>query len=236
MKNYPKTAIVIRHLEFENLGTIENRLILRGYEIRYVDVGVDKLESDTLKADLMIVLGGPIGVYEEERYPFLREELNLIKLRLESNLPLLGICLGAQLIARALGASVQPMGFKEIGFYPIKLTHEGLDSVLKPLMEDSVVLHWHGDQFEIPPDATRLAKSNLCGNQAFSIGKNVLGLQFHLEIDPNRIEQWLIGHALELNTNGIQINQLREHAKFFGSTLQAQSEKIFDNWLDNFHE
>lgn len=236
MKNYTKTAIVIRHLQFEDLGTIENRLILRDYEIRYIDVGVDSLERNILKADLMIVLGGPIGVYEEEKYPYLREELGLIKLRLESNLPLLGICLGAQLIARALGASVQSMGFKEIGFYPIKLTHEGLVSVLKPLMESSVVLHWHGDQFELPPGATRLAKSNLCGNQAFSIGKNVLGLQFHLEIDPNRIEQWLIGHALELSTNGIQLNQLREQAKFFESTLIAQSGEIFDNWLDNFHE
>ncbi|MEQ1598696.1 MAG: glutamine amidotransferase [Methylotenera sp.] len=233
MKIQQKIAIVIRHLLFENLGTIQERLVLRGYEIRYIDAGVDKLGINLLKADLIIVLGGPVGAYEVDEYPFLRDELSLIKLRLESNLPILGICLGAQLIARALGAKVQPMGFKEIGFYPVQLTHEGLSSVLKPLIENSTVLHWHGDQFEIPSCATRLAESRVCKNQAFSIGKNVLCLQFHLELDPDRIEQWLIGHALELSITGIQLNQLREHAYKFGPTLKKQSEIIFENWLNN---
>lgn len=228
-----KTAIALRHIHFEDLGTLDVVLAEQGYELRYLDATLDALDTPQVQqADLLIVLGGPVGAYDEQIYPFLKNELALVRQRLQTGKPLLGICLGAQLIARALGARVYPLGVKEIGFAPLTLTPAGQDSVLAAL-EDTPVLHWHGDQFDIPEGGVHLASTPVGANQAFSIGRTVLGLQFHVETDVRKLEQWLVGHACELGQAGIDPCKLRADATRIGDRLTQAARAVFTRWLGN---
>ncbi|TFH87408.1 glutamine amidotransferase [Billgrantia azerbaijanica] len=230
-----KSVVAIRHVAFEDLGIFEPILEAQDYRIRYLDAGrLDPAALEVLDVDspeLMVVLGAPVGANDEALYPFLAAELAAIRRRLESGRPLLGICLGAQLIARALGGRVFPMAEKEIGFGDVSLTRDGQASVLGHLDNPDTVLHWHGDMFETPPGAVRLAYSYPCAHQAFALGETVLGLQFHLEVDPERIEQWLIGHAAELSAAGLDPVEIREQAQRFGPTLKARGQQVFREWL-----
>lgn len=227
-----RTVTAIRHVHFEDLGTLEPLLRQRDYEIRYVDAGVHDLKSlNAHEPDLLVVLGGPIGAFDEAIFPFLAAELALIRERLEARLPILGICLGAQLMARALGAGVAPMGVKEIGFGPLILAAAGKESVLSALA-GVPVLHWHGDRFDIPATAHLLASTTICAHQAFVHGDHALALQFHLETDANRIERWLVGHACELAQAGVDPRQLREQAALQGPALEAAAKRTIGPWLD----
>jgi GMP synthase (glutamine-hydrolysing) len=226
-----KTAVAIRHVHFETLGTFEQELARAGYDIAYADVGESDLAKfDALAPDFLTILGGPIGVYETNAYPFLKHELSIVRTRLEAGLPLLGICLGAQLIAAALGAKVAPSGGKEIGFAPLTLTEAGRHSPLRHL-DGVTVLHWHGDAFALPDEAELLATTSLA-NQAFAIGRNVLGLQFHAEADTRReLEPWLIGHAAELAAASIDPVQVREACRANGPALRDAGRAMFKEWL-----
>jgi len=225
MTSAQKTCVAIRHLAFEDLGLIEPVLREHGYAIRYLDAGVDALDDAT--ADLMVVLGGPIGANDGHRYPVIDQEITLLRQRLAAGLPTLGICLGAQLIARALDATVAPSGVTEIGYGPLTLTRE---SVLSPLA-GVPVLHWHNDRFAIPAGATHLASTPLCDNQAFTYGVNVLALQFHLETPPGDIERWLIGHAEALAAAGIEPAELRRAAADHGPALASAATTVIRGWL-----
>lgn len=227
-----KTAVVIRHLDFEDLGTLEPVLIAAGYRVHYYDLGVHELWTlDPLLPDLLVVLGGPVGVYETAAYPFLAEERHLLAARLAAERPTLGICLGAQQIAATLGAQVAPTGSKEIGFSPLTLTEAGRASPLRHL--DGVpVLHWHGDAFAIPAGAAHLAATAACANQAFALGSNVLGVQFHPEVDTAGIERWLMGHAVELAAAGIDPVALRADAARQGLVLRDAARRMLAEWLD----
>lgn len=228
-----KTALVLRHVPFEDLGLLAPLLQQRGYAVRMHEAGVGPL-ADCLhpEPDLLVVLGGPIGAFDDAAYPFLADTLALLRERLARRQPVLGVCLGAQLMARALGAGVAPMGHKEIGFAPLALTPGGARSVLAPLADGTPVLHWHGDQFEIPAGAEGLATTPLCPYQAFAIGTHALGLQFHLEADLSRIEQWLVGHACELAAAGVDLHTLRAGARAHGAALAHAAEAVFGAWLD----
>lgn len=226
-----KSVIALRHLHFEDLGSLEPLFAALGYQVHYVDACVADLASlDVTAPDLLVVLGGPVGAFDEGSYPFLARELALVERRLQSQRPMLGICLGAQMIARALGARVYPMGYKEIGFSPLTLTPQGLDSPLSAL-DCTAVLHWHGDQFDIPAGAIHLAGSSACPNQAFAYGPNVLALQFHLEADSARIEQWLVGHSCELGHAGIDPRVVRLDAQARGQDLTRAAHAMIGSWL-----
>jgi len=227
-----KTAIALRHVHFEDLGTLEPLLYRHGYEVDYHDVGTREFDAREVdRADLLIVLGAPIGAHDEGTYPFLAQELRLIEQRLEHLRPLLGICLGAQLMARVLGATVAPMKRKEIGFYPITLTASGQNSPLASIPLDVAVLHWHGDQFEIPKGTESLASTPLCPHQAFAPNDSALGLQFHLEANTQRIEPWLVGHAAELAQAGVDPRTLRAQAQEHGARLKLAAEAVFNAWI-----
>jgi GMP synthase (glutamine-hydrolysing) len=228
-----KTAAVIRHVHFEDLGSFEEPLARAGYELRYYDVGLRGFsELDPFANGLVIVLGAPVGAYEEDKYPFLSDELNLLKARIAAGRPTFGICLGAQLVARALGARVYPSGIKEIGWGPVDLTEAAASTPLRHLAR-MPVLHWHGDTFDLPQAAVHLASTAICRNQAFSSGPNILCVQFHPEVDPTEgIEQWLVGHAAELAAAGIDPRQLREDAKAAGPSLPTKARKMFEEWLE----
>jgi GMP synthase (glutamine-hydrolysing) len=208
-----KHVLAIRHVTFEDLGTFGAVFVDAGYRVEYVEAPTDDLEALDIRApDVVVVLGGPIGVYDEDKYPFLRRELALIDQRLKSGRALLGICLGAQLIARACGSRVYPGPQKEIGWEAVTLTDAGKRSVLAPLAENQPVLHWHGDTFDLPVDAERLASTAAYQNQAFSIGPHVLGLQFHIEASRGPLERWLVGHAVELAYASVDLQSLRDGA------------------------
>lgn len=227
------SCLVIRHVAFEDLGVLGALLPELGFEIGYFEAGVQPFPVEEMQnCDLLVVLGAPIGVYEVEAYPWLVNETAAIGDRLRAKRPTLGICLGAQLMAASLGARVGRGPAKEIGYAPLNLTPPGLNSVLAPL-NDQPVLHWHGDNFDLPPGSVRLAFTAACPNQAFALGAYALGLQFHVEVPPEAIESWLIGHAVELSAAKIRPASLRKQAAQFGAATAALGAEVVTSWLES---
>jgi GMP synthase (glutamine-hydrolysing) len=218
---------------FEDLGLLATIMEREGWDVAFCEAAVDDLSHHSIKnAELLIILGGPIGVYETDDYPFLTGEIALIEYRLSRDLPTVGICLGSQLMARALGGRVFKGPVKEIGWGTVDLTEEGRASCLKALQgDDAVVLHWHGDTFDLPREATRLASNRNYENQAFAYGRNALALQFHLEADPRQLEEWYIGHAIELAAAQISIADLRAGARQHAKGLALRASDVFGSWL-----
>lgn len=227
-----KTAVAMRHVAFEDLGSW-GPLISQTHQIKYFNPAEqDPANLNQADIDLLIVLGGPIGVYQDEEYPFLKSEIKLLEKRLKKDLPTLGICLGSQLIARALGSKVYPNHTKEIGWIPLKLTEMGKKHCIESLsLELTSMFHWHGDTFDLPKEATLLASTPHCQNQIFSWGKNTLAFQCHPEVTAERLESWWIGHAAELSQNKLSVKTLRQQSQELAAKLEAQSQKCLQNWL-----
>jgi len=199
-----KRLLVFQHVAYEVLGKLDPMLRGAGFRIRYVNFGREPdAQPDVSKYDALVVLGGPMNVDQTDAYPHLLTEIQCIRDALEQNMPILGICLGAQLIAAALGANVYANTKKEIGWYDVTPTQEGLrDPVVKHLAGHEQIFQWHGDTFDIPRGATHLASSPTCPNQAFRFGDHVYGLQFHLEVDRPMVERWFtIPNMYEEATN-----------------------------------
>ncbi|WP_428239587.1 type 1 glutamine amidotransferase [Gynuella sp.] len=176
-------AHYLQHVPFEGLGSIESWLQDAGYEIsstQFFNSGVIPSINDF---DLLIVMGGPMSVNDEAEYPWLIDEKKFIKETVEAGKSVLGICLGAQLIANSMGGEVFSNVEKEIGWFPVEAVESECSSVFR-FPEKTEVFHWHGETFSLPKGAVRIAKSKGCKNQAFQIGSNVIGLQFHLETTP----------------------------------------------------
>ncbi|AYO54032.1 glutamine amidotransferase [Acinetobacter wuhouensis] len=226
----PKTIYAIQHLAFEDLGILEDTFYEHDYRVRYFEAGVDDLKKAFEFEGLVIILGGPIGVYETEDYPFLNDEIDYLKQRLAKNLPTIGICLGAQLIAHALGAKVYAGHQKEIGWSKLKI-QDIANNPLLPL-ENTEVLHWHGDTFELPEHAELLASSEIYPNQAFRIGQNILALQFHVEVAADSMEKWLIGHTCELRKAEINIPLLRDDNEKYAPILETKSPQVLANFMN----
>lgn len=230
-----RSALVLRHLAFEDLGRLRPALEQAGYVIRYLDVGVEALaRHPVLDADLLIILGGPISVYDLADYPWLADEIEWLRPRLLADRPTLGICLGAQLMARALNAKVYAGDAKEIGWAPLTLGREPEDSAgfAEYVAQTGAVLHWHGDTYDLPSGARHLASSARYQNQAFAWGAHGLALQFHPEFDARKLEQWLVGHSLEIAaTPGVTPASLRAATALHAAQAQRASERFFATWL-----
>lgn len=226
-----KNAVAIRHVAFEDAGTLEPVLKDRGIDLRYLEAGVDDL-SPAKDVDLLVVLGGPIGIYEVDRYPFLKQELATIETAVKKGVPVIGICLGCQALAAVLAARVYPGKQKELGWDEMTLTEEGKASPLGAI-EGVRVLNWHGDTFDLPSGATRLASTAITPNQAaFTYGPKVLALQFHVELTERDLEKWLIGHTLELSTSKVDLGKMRAETARYAPAANAASQRLFNDWLD----
>ncbi|MEZ0279760.1 glutamine amidotransferase [Methyloceanibacter sp.] len=225
-----RNAIAIRHVAFEDAGTLEPVLAERGIALRYLEAGIDDL-SPAKDADLLLVLGGPIGIYEVDRYPFLKHELATIEAAVKKGVPVIGICLGCQALAAVLAARVYPGKQKELGWDELTLTKEGKASPLG-VLEGVRILNWHGDTFDLPVGATRFASTPITPNQAFAYGPKVLALQFHVELPERDLEKWLIGHTLELATSKVDLGKMRAETARYAPPVNAASRKLFNTWLD----
>jgi GMP synthase (glutamine-hydrolysing) len=232
-----RRALVLSHLAFEDLGTLEAPLLDRGFEIESVLAATARFPLPQAEScDLLVVLGGPIGVYDQQDYPFLNDEIACIAARLAARKPILGICLGAQMMAAALGARVYPgQNGAEIGWFPLEAApNANPPEWFAPLLASGLPLfHWHGDTFDLPSGAFHLAKTERYANQAFSIGDCALALQFHPEVTAAGLESWYVGHACELHHAGIAAASLRSSAREHAARLEAAAALFWKLWLDS---
>jgi len=194
------SVLIVKHIEIEGPGLIED--CLKGeripYQIINLESGIHLPKLDDFSA--VVILGGPMNVYEEDRYPFLREEDLFIKEAIQRGKAVLGICLGAQLVAKALGAKVTKAPVKEIGWFDVSLTKVGSrDPLFSRLPKTFPVFQWHEDTFEMPNAGKLIATSTSVPHQAFKYGENAYGLQFHLEVTEKMIREWMESYELEFD-------------------------------------
>lgn len=226
--------LVFQHDPQEDLGIFAHVLGRHQLSLRYIRFFQDEMPpEDWEDVRALVILGGPMGAQEENQYPFLKWEKTIVRTALKQGIPILGICLGAQLIAAATGGEVYQGNFKEIGWYPISITIEGqMDSLLGYLPEKPTVFQWHGDGFDLPKGAQRLASSVYYDNQAFRIGRNVYGLQFHLEATPTMIERWMDHHWKELaQIPYISPDKIRADTRSYSETLKYYGERFFSEFI-----
>jgi GMP synthase (glutamine-hydrolysing) len=232
--------LVFQHVAYEILGTLDPLLRGSGFRIRYVNFGRYPDAQPSLEGyHGLVVLGGPMNVDQVEQYNHLTAEISLIQNAIHRGLPILGICLGAQLVAKSLGAEVRKNREKEIGWYAVSLTKEGKEDPLFAQFQDTEkIFQWHGDTFEIPEGAVHLVTSSTCANQAFRYQSNVYGFQFHLEVDEFLIERWLQVpiHKKEIeNLKGkIDPQRIRHETAFYIDRLKQLSRQTFGEFIKLF--
>ncbi|MGH7769210.1 MAG: glutamine amidotransferase-related protein [Candidatus Binatia bacterium] len=232
--------LVCQHVPYEILGTLNPLLKSAGFRIRYVNFGRHPDAEPSLDGyQGLVVLGGPMSVNDTDRHPHLTTELKLIEQAMNRGIPVLGICLGAQLIAKTLGARVYANDEKEIGWYDVSPTEMARGDPLAAHLEESEKLfQWHGDTFDIPKGAVHLASSTLCASQAFRYGPNAYALQFHLEVDEPMIERWLTvpTHVKEIESLGGKIDPqtIRRETPGYIQRLKELSDRTFGEFINLF--
>jgi GMP synthase (glutamine-hydrolysing) len=230
--------LVFQHVAAEPLGTLDPLIRRRGHRIRFKNFERHpgaQLDVDRYRG--LVVLGGPMNVEDHPQRPHLANEMRAIEKMLGQGKPVLGICLGAQLLAHVLGAQVSRNATPEIGWYPLQKTADGLaDPVLAPLEPETPVFQWHGCRFDIPQGAVHLARSPQCEQQAFRYGESAYGFQFHLEMDERLVERWLANTAYreELAASGLPHDEhaIRAQTKQHIAATQQQADAVFGNFLD----
>ncbi|HDH53395.1 MAG TPA: GMP synthase [Nitrospirae bacterium] len=224
------SILIIKNIPAEGPGTIEEHLKSRRMPYRILEFSKGEKVSDIAKYSHLIVMGGPMAVYEMDRYPYLRPEASLIKDFIENGKSVLGICLGAQMIAHALGAKVYPGGTQEVGWYNVDITTEGMeDPAVRALSVNNSryaeVFQWHGDTFELPVDAVRIASSVVYQNQAFRYGRNVYALQFHIEVTPEIIREWFE------NEKGVDVNKMLKQTNGIFPEYYKRAMNFYENFF-----
>jgi len=228
-----KRALIIRHVPYEGVAGFRAPIETAGYAIDRIDVTDPAFPSlDLREPDLLIMMGGPMGVYEQESHPWIACQLRRLAQRLEADRPTLGVCFGAQMIAAALGADVYPGPVQEIGFHPVEIHPAGRAGPLNALVAVPV-LHWHGDTFTLPEGCELLASSHLYEHQAFRRGQNILALQFHAEMgeDP-RFDQWLENFGDGINARGQDRHALRADHDEHGPRAVSAGRIMITQWLE----
>lgn len=232
--------LVFQHVPYEPLGTLDPLLKESGFRIRYVNFGRDPDHRPTLdKYAALIVLGGPMGSEHIDTYPNLVTEVEIIREAIDRGMSVLGICLGAQLLAKALGGEVRRNPLREIGWYDVDLTVAGeTDPVLSTFARCQRVFQWHEDGMSLPPGAVHLATSPASDIQAFRHGEHAYGLQFHLEVDSSLIERWLSvpenRATLQDEAGRTDPDEIRTQTLESIEALQSLSRATFSRWIDRF--
>lgn len=228
-----RTAVILQHDPTIHLGNIGPVLVEHGYDLRIVDVTtVDVSTIDPSEADLVVVLGGEMGAYQTDEFPFLDAEKELLRERLGAQRPTLGVCLGAQLMAGALGQRVYKGDTMQIGYRRVEPTEAGVASPIRHF--DGVpVVQWHGDTFELPEEATLLASSSDYSNEAFAIGDFALAVQFHPEVTDDMHESWVADGYNELDEYAIDPDALRRDREAHSARMQEASRAAFGEWLQS---
>lgn len=224
---------VLQHHPVENLGTIADALEGAALAWQYVRVAEGQpVPADMKGAGGLIVMGGPMGVYQTERYPWLREEMRLIEDAIKSNLPVLGVCLGAQILAAALGAKVERNPkCKEIGWHAIRISDSARDDrLMRGLPATLTPFHWHGDIFELPRGAVSLASSDKTPCQAFRYGDKTYGFQFHFEVTTEGVAGMAAAFAKELVRENISSEEMVAQSADFIRPLEKISDTVFSRW------
>jgi GMP synthase (glutamine-hydrolysing) len=235
-----KRLLVFQHVPHEILGTFNPLLKAAGFRIRYINFGrTPDAVPNIDKYDGLIVLGGPMCVDQTDGHPHLLTEIAAIKQAIECHMPVLGICLGAQLIATALGANVGKNPTKEIGWYDVTPTAAGQADPLFGCFDGTEkIFQWHGDTFDIPHGAVALASSPECANQAFRFGERTYGLQFHLEVDEPLIQRWLKTpvHVREMEREGDHISEQKILAdtKLYMERSTRLGNRLFSEYIRLF--
>ncbi|WP_109806985.1 glutamine amidotransferase-related protein [Sphingosinithalassobacter portus] len=224
-----KRCVVVEHIDFEPLAAYRAPIDQAGYAIESVAAAA-LTGFDWSAPDLLVLMGGPMSVHDGDSCPWMPPEIEGVARRCAADLPTLGICLGGQVMARAMGAEVTASPVREIGFAPLTLTPAGQASALRHFADTSV-LHWHGETFAIPPGATHLAASQGCANQAFSRG-NLLGLQFHGEIgELAQVEIWLDRGRDYVAGAGVDPDGVRADMARLGAGAVAAGSAAIAEWL-----
>jgi len=198
-----KKVLVFQHVPHEGLGTIQTHLEKQNVAIAYCNLFDGHTPPKTLDhIDFVVAMGGPMNCDEVDRYPFLALERTCLEQAIKSDVPVLGICLGSQMLASALGACVYQANQKEIGWHAISISKEGMqDGLFRGASgNQATVLQWHGDTFDLPRNSVRLASSAICENQAFRSGSHTYGLQFHIEVTGSMIRNWIVENKEELES------------------------------------
>ena len=230
-----KTALIITHKTKDDIGSLKSVLEERWFTLDERLGYHDTLAGeDPLHHDLAIFMGGPMGVYQADMFPYLNNEIAYLKKRIAADKPTLGVCLGGQMIAAASGKTVfKGQNGLEVGWKEIEVNEDGMKGPLQHLdASQTKMMQWHGDTFDLPDNAVSLASSTQYQNQAYKIGKNVLGLQFHPEITAEKMEFWMAIGVGELARLNIDIHKLREENEMFGPVLERQTKAFFNDWLD----
>ncbi|MGE5219341.1 MAG: type 1 glutamine amidotransferase [Chloroflexota bacterium] len=227
-------VVVFQHDPFEDLGFFAEVLEKQGADYRVVRLFHGEMPNEEWEnVGALIVLGGPMNVDDEKVFPFLRWEKRIIRAAIDEAVPILGVCFGAQLIAATLGTRVFHGAVKEIGWSPISITPHGqVDSLLGYLPENATVFQWHGDGFELPTGAIRLASSAHYNTQAFRVGKMIYGLQFHLEVTPRMIERWIDERSKDLALAPYVLpDKILTDSNNYAPTLKYYAERFLSEFI-----